>query len=281
MARSAGIQIDWSDFDDLSGAIPLLTRIYPNGKADVNDFEAAGGPRFVLRELMDAGLMHRDVGSIHTEGFYQGMAGAPAVSADLSVLRPVAEPFDATGGLRLLAGRLGRAVIKTSSIPDDRHRIEAPVRIFDSQQAMHTAFENGELDRDVIVVIRFQGPRANGMPELHKLTPPLAVLQDKGFRVALVTDGRMSGASGVVPAAIHLTPETLAGGPLGKLRDDDVVILDAEAGVLDVVIDEAQWQARTQVVRAETALAQRGVGRELFAGFRERATGAEQGACTW
>lgn len=280
VARAAGIQIDWSDFDELSSVIPLLTRIYPNGQADVNDFEAAGGPRFVLRELMNAGLMHKDVKSINPEGFHAAQ-GATTASGDLSVVRPVGEPFAVTGGLRLLDGRLGRAVIKTSSIPKDCYRIEAPARVFDSQQAMLDAFNDGQLDQDVVVVVRFQGPRANGMPELHKLTPPLAVLQDKGFKVALVTDGRMSGASGVVPAAIHITPETLDDGPLGKIKDGDIILLDADQGRLDVLLDEAQWNARIGQTVPLSERNQRGVGRELFSGFRDRASGAEQGACTW
>ncbi len=281
VARAAGIRIDWTDFDELSSVVPLLTRIYPNGQADVNDFERAGGPQFVLRELMENGLMHPDTPCVGGDSLQACARISPAHSADLSVLRPATEPFQATGGLRLLEGNLGRAVIKTSSVPDDRHRIQAPARVFVSQQAMLDAFSNGELDRDVIVVVRFQGPRANGMPELHKLTPPLAVLQDKGYQVALITDGRMSGASGVVPAAIHLTPETLDNGPIARIQDGDEILLDAAQGILQVLVDQAQWSARAAATSPDDDIAGTGVGRELFAGFRARATGAEQGACTW
>ncbi|MDE3010037.1 MAG: phosphogluconate dehydratase [Pseudomonadota bacterium] len=280
VARAAGITIDWTDFDELSHAVPLLASVYPNGKADVNQFQAAGGPQFVIRELLDAGLMHGDVLSIHAGGLRDACAGAPARSGDLAVVRPAAQPFSPTGGLRLLTGRLGRAVIKVSAVPADRHVIEAPARVFESQEALHAAFKAGELERDVVVVVRFQGPRANGMPELHKLTPPLAVLQKKGFRVALVTDGRMSGASGAVPAAIHVTPEALGGGALARLRDGDVIRLDADQGVLEVLLDEPTWAAREAVVPDLEANGH-GWGRELFTRFRAGATGAEQGACSW
>ncbi|MFK7966248.1 MAG: phosphogluconate dehydratase [Burkholderiaceae bacterium] len=281
VAQAAGIQINWQDFDELSSVIPLLARVYPNGEADVNAFEAAGGTRLVLRELMTAGLMHADVNSIHAQGIPEAMQSGQTSSADLSVVRPVSKPFAKSGGLRLLTGKLGRAVIKTSSIPKDRHRIQAPARVFDSQQAMLDAFNAGDMNQDAVVIIRFQGPRANGMPELHKLTPPLAVLQDKGFRVALVTDGRMSGASGVVPAAIHVTPECLNDGPLGKVRDGDIMLLDANEGILDIEIDATDFEQREHAMFPQTASSQRGVGRELFSGFRDRASGAEQGACTW
>ena len=280
VARAAGIHIDWTDFDELSQAIPLLASVYPNGKADVNQFQSAGGPQFVLRELLDAGLLHGDVLSIHEHGLRAATKGAPAESRDLSVVRPASAPFSETGGLRLLRGKLGRAVIKVSAVPADRRVIEAPCRIFESQEALHHAFQAGELDRDVVVVVRFQGPRANGMPELHKLTPPLAVLQKKGFRVALVTDGRMSGASGTVPAAIHVTPEALCSGPLACLQDGDLIRLDAEHGVLDVLIDPLVWDAR-QPVDAELSANEEGWGRDLFSRFRAGATGAEQGACSW
>lgn len=281
VARAAGIQIDWHDFDELSSAVPLLARVYPNGEADVNGFEAAGGTRFVLRELMAAGLMHVEVKSIHADGMLQSMQSNNSKSADLTVVRPANDPFQPSGGLRLLTGKLGRAVIKTSSIPADRYRIEAPARVFDSQQAMLDAFNAGQLNQDCVVVIRYQGPRANGMPELHKLTPPLAVMQDRGLKVALVTDGRMSGASGVVPAAIHVTPECLDNGPLAKIRDGDIILLDANEGILDVLINAVDFEQRITTDKAQTDASQRGVGRELFSGFRERATGAEQGACTW
>ncbi len=279
VARSAGILIDWTDFDELSSVVPLLARVYPNGDADVNQFEAAGGPRWILRELLKGGFMHPDVLSINEGGIAAGGQGAPEVSGDETVLRPVERPFSATGGLRLLQGRLGRAVIKVSAVPEDRHIIEAPARVFDSQEALLAAFAAGEVQQDMVAVVRFQGPQANGMPELHKLTPPLAVLQNQGFKVALVTDGRMSGASGKVPAAIHVTPEAMAGGPLAKLLDGDIVRVDAVAGTLDVLLDEATWAARPLAPYTEPPAT--GFGRELFANFRRHAGGAEQGACTW
>ena len=294
VARAAGIVIDWDDFAALSEVVPLLTRVYPNGTADVNAFQAAGGPGFVIRELRDAGLMHPDVATVRPEGLQAfttipqatgtGLTWRdPGVSGDESVVRGAAAPFGATGGLKLLQGNLGRSVIKVSAVPDDRHVVEAPARIFDSQEALHQAFAAGELDRDVVCVVRWQGPRANGMPELHKLTPPLAVLQGKGYRVALVTDGRMSGASGKVPAAIHVSPEAAAGGPLARLRDGDLVRLDADAGTLRALVDSAEWDAR-EVAQMPTALVEGngvGMGRELFAGMRRNVTTAEEGACSW
>jgi phosphogluconate dehydratase len=216
---------------------------------------------------------------VNAGGIAAGGQGAPAQSGDESVLRPVSKPFSPTGGLRLLQGRLGRAVIKVSAVPEDHHIIEAPARVFDSQEALLAAFSAGEVNQDMVAVVRFQGPQANGMPELHKLTPPLAVLQNQGFKVALVTDGRMSGASGKVPAAIHVTPEALAGGPLAKVRDGDMVRVDAVAGTLDVLVDEATWSARPSA--PYSAPVQTGFGRELFTNFRRHAGGAEQGACTW
>ena len=279
IARSAGILIDWTDFDELSSAVPLLARVYPNGDADVNQFQAAGGPPWILRELLGGGFMHPDVGSVNAGGVAAGGQGAPAVSGDESVLRPVARPFSPTGGLRLLQGRLGRAVIKVSAVPEDRHVVQAPARVFDSQEALLAAFAAGEVQQDMVAVVRFQGPQANGMPELHKLTPPLAVLQNQGFQVALVTDGRMSGASGKVPAAIHVTPEAQVGGPLAKVRDGDIVRVDAVAGTLDVLVDDAEWAARTPAPYNTPATTS--FGRELFANFRRHAGGAEQGACTW
>jgi phosphogluconate dehydratase len=294
VARAAGIAIDWDDFAALSDVVPLLTRVYPNGSADVNAFQAAGGPGFVIRELRDAGLMHPDVATVRPEGLQaftqvpqaagEGLAWRdPGASGDEAVVRGTAAPFGATGGLKLLQGNLGRSVIKVSAVPDDRHVVEAPARIFDSQEALHQAFAAGELDRDVVCVVRWQGPQANGMPELHKLTPPLAVLQGKGHRVALVTDGRMSGASGKVPAAIHVSPEAAAGGPLARLRDGDLVRLDADAGALLALVDSAEWDARV-VARMPAALIQAnglGMGRELFAGMRRNVTTAEEGACSW
>ena len=300
VARAAGILIDWTDFADLSAAVPLLARVYPNGSADVNQFQAVGGPGYVLRELLDAGLMHGDVMTVAAGGIaaygqiphlQAGNAGiAPTLawapttaSGDDSVLRPVVAPFSDSGGLKLLVGNLGRAVIKVSAVPDDRHVIEAPARVFDGQEALHRAFQAGELDRDVVAVVRFQGPQANGMPELHKLTPPLAVLQGKGFRVALVTDGRMSGASGKVPAAIHVSPEALAGGPLARVRDGDVIRLDANAGTLAALVDEAEWLARTPALISPEQAEDNayGLGRELFGGLRRTVRSAEEGAITW
>ena len=256
VARAAGILIDWTDFAELSAATPLLARVYPNGAADVNQFQAAGGPGFVLRELLDAGLMHDDVPAVSERGLrahaevpaLQGeqlrWSALPPDSGDTQIVRKAVAPFSASGGLKLLTGNLGRAVIKVSAVPDDRHVIEAPAQVFASQEALLQAFNAGMLERDFIAVVRFQGPRANGMPELHKLTPPLAVLQGRGFKVALVTDGRMSGASGKVPAAIHVSPEALAGGPLAKVRDGDLIRLDAVAGTLQALVDPAAWAAR-------------------------------------
>ncbi len=293
VARSAGIVIDWDDFSALSDVVPLLSRVYPNGSADVNQFQATGGPGYVIRELLDAGFMHADVLTVASSlrdytrkpaASAQGLVWADiGASADESVVRPASAPFSATGGLKLLQGNLGRSVIKVSAVPDNRHTIEAPARIFDSQEAMLAAFKAGELERDVVVVVRWQGPQANGMPELHKLTPPLAVLQGKGFKVALVTDGRMSGASGKVPAAIHVSPEALAGGPLAKLRDGDIVRLDAPTGTLQALVSDAQWAARpAATMPADLATSNGlGMGRELFASMRRNALAAEQGACTW
>jgi len=296
VARAAGIVIDWDDFDRLSSVVPLLSRVYPNGSADVNAFQAAGGPGYVIRELLDAGLMHEDVLTVREGGlreytripeWAEGRQGlrwrATGASGDDSVVRPAREPFSPSGGLKLLTGNLGRSVIKVSAVPGDRHVIEAPARIFDGQEALLAAFKAGELERDVVCVVRWQGPRANGMPELHKLTPPLAVLQGRGFRVALVTDGRMSGASGKVPAAIHVTPEAAASGPLALLRDGDVVRLDAPAGTLQALVDPQEWAGRQPATMAAAQVDQnaQGVGRELFAGMRRNALAAEEGACTW
>ncbi|MEI8168421.1 MAG: phosphogluconate dehydratase [Rhodoferax sp.] len=296
VARAAGIVIDWDDFSALSNVVPLLTRVYPNGSADVNQFQAAGGPGFVIRELLDAGFMHTDVLTVRSGGLRE-FTGIPGVNADNgalhwvdagaslddTVVRPASAPFSVTGGLKLLLGNLGRSVIKVSAVPSNLHVIEAPCRVFDSQESLHTAFSAGELDRDVVCVVRWQGPQANGMPELHKLTPPLAVLQGKGFKVALVTDGRMSGASGKVPAAIHVSPEAAAGGELAKVRDGDVIRLDAVAGSLTVLVPAEDWAARPLEIMPEELRAANGVGmgRELFAGMRRNALAAEDGACTW
>ncbi|NML04845.1 phosphogluconate dehydratase [Sphingomonas sp. G-3-2-10] len=287
IARAAGILIDWDDFDRLSRVVPLLTRVYPNGSADVNGFEDAGGPAFVIRELLRGGLMHGDALTIARDGMAAygrkpvldeaealTWPELPAKSGDDTIVRTIEEPFSDEGGFRILSGNLGRACIKVSAVERDRWTIEAPCRVFSDQQQVQDAFKAGELDRDVIVVVRFQGPRANGMPELHKLTPPLGVLQNKGFRVALVTDGRMSGASGKVPAAIHLSPEALGGGPIGKLRDGDVVRLCAEEGILQAMVEPAEWAAREQCEAPPAAV---GTGRELFALMRLTASEAEMG----
>lgn len=296
VARAAGIEITWGDFDALSAVVPLVARVYPNGSADVNDFERAGGTAFVLRTLLDEGLVHGDVRTVNGDSLRsqcrrpaldaQGsLVFEPAsdVSADESVLRPASAPFSPTGGLRLLEGNLGRSVIKVSAVPADRMVIEAPAIVFESQSALQKAFERGELERDFVAVVRFQGPRANGMPELHKLTPTLSVLQSKGFKVALVTDGRMSGASGKIPAAIHLSPEALAGGALAKVRDGDVLRLDALHGRLDVLVDAAELDARPSAVLSEQERAsnEHGLGRELFAIFRRNVSSAEEGATSW
>ncbi len=295
VARAAGIVIDWDDFAALSEVVPLLARVYPNGSADVNQFQAAGGPGFVIRELLDAGLLHADVLTVRPGGLREYTSTPTSddsgalhwqrvgASQDDSVLRPVCAPFSATGGLKLLRGNLGRSVIKVSAVPVERHLIEAPCRVFDSQEALHRAFEANELNRDLVCVVRWQGPQANGMPELHKLTPPLAVLQGRGFQVALVTDGRMSGASGKVPAAIHVSPEAAAGGPLAKVRDGDVIRLDAGAGTLQVLVSSAEWDARVEEAMPEALVAANGLGmgRELFAGMRRNALTAEAGAGSW
>ena len=295
VARAAGIVIDWTDFADLSRATPLLARVYPNGVADVNQFQAAGGPGFVIRELIASGTMHADVSTVVPGGLpaYGKLpaqhgerlqwSALPAAPIDDAVVRTAAAPFGSEGGLKLLTGNLGRAVIKVSAVPEDRHIVEAPAIVFDTQEQLLAAFKAGELERDFVAVVRFQGPAACGMRELHKLTPPLGVLQGRGFKVALVTDGRMSGASGKVPAAIHVSPEVMHGGPLGKLRDGDLIRLDAVAGTLAALVDDATWAVRDQAVLpdAQAQLNGHGLGRELFAGMRRNVLGAEQGACSW
>jgi len=289
IARAAGIQITWDDFNHLSGVIPLLTRIYPNGKADVNQFHAAGGMGFLIRELINNGLMHADAKSVMGSSMEQysqepwlendtlQWRDAPEESGDTNILQTTAAPFSATGGLNLLTGNLGRAVIKVSAVKEEHQVIQAPAIVFEDQDEVMAAFQRGELERDFIAVIRNQGPRANGMPELHKLTPALSVLQGKGFKVALVTDGRMSGASGKVPAAIHLTPESIAGGPIARIKDGDEILLDARQGILQCSVDD-QVFAQRSVSEPDLSRNQWGLGRELFDGFRAHATGAEQGA---
>ena len=294
VARAAGIVIDWDDFSALSDVVPLLSRVYPNGSADVNQFQAAGGPGFIIRELLDAGFMHADVLTVRPGGLREftrkpGTTDGQLVwrdigaSQDDTVVRPASHPFSATGGLKLLQGNLGRSVIKVSAVPEALHVIEAPARVFNSQEALLAAFKAGDMDQDMVCVVRWQGPQANGMPELHKLTPPLAVLQGKGFKVALVTDGRMSGASGKVPAAIHVSPEAAAGGPLAKVQDGDVIRLDGVAGTLQVLVSEAEWAARPLAPMPTELRAANGVGmgRELFANLRRHALKAEEGACSW
>ena len=295
VARAAGIVIDWTDLDELSKATPLLARVYPNGSADVNHFEAAGGIGFVIRELLDAGLLHEDVLCVHGGNLRQQTQqpylddlqlcwrDAPAQSQDTDIVRAMANPFDSEGGLRCLSGNLGRAVVKISAVAPQYRKHEAPVRLFDSQDALITAFKAGQLDKnehfhgDFIAVVRGQGPRANGMPELHKLTPTLAALQDRGQRVALLTDGRMSGASGKVLAAIHVTPEAVDGGALAKLREGDVVRIDAEAGTMDALVDVTEWAARS-AASLDLSGNQHGMGRELFGLMRSHAGSAEHGA---
>jgi phosphogluconate dehydratase len=292
MARAAGIVIDWNDFDELSKVVPLLTRIYPNGDADVNHFQAAGGPGFVIRELLDAGLAHEDVNTILGRGlrahckepFLDGdkvvWRDLPAQSGDENVLRLASNPFSGNGGMVLVQGNLGRAIMKVSAVKPEHHVVEAPALTFDSQEAFMHAYKAGHLNRDFVAVIRFQGPRANGMPELHALTPALANLQDAGHHVAMVTDGRMSGASGKVPAAIHVSPEILAGGPLGLVRDGDIIRVDATSGTLEALVPDAVWAARKMAV-ADLTSSHIGMGRELFAVFRNAISEAEQGAATF
>jgi phosphogluconate dehydratase len=287
IARAAGIIIDWEDLDHLSSVVPLIARIYPNGSGDVNQFHAAGGMAFTIATLLEAGLLHRDILTVggdsledyaltpKLDGERLVWEDAPSESLDDTMLRPASSPFSQDGGMRLVQGNLGRATFKTSAVDPSRWTIEAPAKIFCDQDEVLQAFKAGELDHDAVVVVRFQGPRANGMPELHKLTPSLAVLQDKGYRVALVTDGRMSGASGKVPAAIHVSPEALCGGPLAKLRDGDVVRLCADRGELTALVDEDEWDNRDDAVPPPPSF---GTGRELFALMRHGADGAEKGA---
>ena len=295
IARAAGIMIDWTDFYHLAKTTPLLASVYPNGKADVNEFQSAGGPAFVIRELIDAGYMFADVCTV-SHGGLRDYAKVPSKeneqlvwkdlpkeSPDESIVRTAASPFNESGGLRLLKGNLGRSVIKTSAVPEDRHIIEAPAIVFDAQEELLAAFDRGELERDFVAVVRFQGPKANGMPELHKLTPPMAVLQNKGFRVAIVTDGRMSGASGKIPAAIHICPEASAGGPLAKVRTGDIIRLNATVGMVNVLVDEDEWAEREVAELSDTKRHQNahGFGRELFGGMRRNVLSAEEGAITW
>ena len=288
IAQAAGIQLTWQDMADLSEVVPTLARVYPNGKADINHFQAAGGVAFLVRELLDVGLLHEDVDTIMGRGlrrytqepFIDGerlvWRDGTAQSLDENILRPVAQPFSAEGGLRVMSGNLGQGVMKVSAVAPEHQVVEAPARIFHDQQQLVDAFKAGELERDLVAVMLFQGPRSNGMPELHKMTPYLGVLQDRGFKVALVTDGRMSGASGKVPAAIHVYPEAIDGGPLARLRDGDTIRVDGRLGELQVLVDAAELAAR-QPVQTPTGGGE-GCGRELFAFMRNAFSSAEQGA---
>ncbi|MBG4942569.1 phosphogluconate dehydratase [Pseudomonas aeruginosa] len=291
IAQAAGIQLTWQDMSELSHVVPTLARIYPNGQADINHFQAAGGMSFLIRQLLDGGLLHEDVQTgagpglrrYTREPFLEDgrlvWREGPERSLDEAILRPLDKPFSAEGGLRLMEGNLGRGVMKVSAVAPEHQVVEAPVRIFHDQASLAAAFKAGELERDLVAVVRFQGPRANGMPELHKLTPFLGVLQDRGFKVALVTDGRMSGASGKVPAAIHVSPEAIAGGPLARLRDGDRVRVDGVNGELRVLVDDAEWQARSLEPAPQDG--NLGCGRELFAFMRNAMSSAEEGACSF
>ncbi|MBG5660489.1 phosphogluconate dehydratase [Pseudomonas aeruginosa] len=291
IAQAAGIQLTWQDMSELSHVVPTLARIYPNGQADINHFQAAGGMSFLIRQLLDGGLLHEDVQTVAGPGLRRYTREpfledgrlvwreGPERSLDEAILRPLDKPFSAEGGLRLMEGNLGRGVMKVSAVAPEHQVVEAPVRIFHDQASLAAAFKAGELERDLVAVVRFQGPRANGMPELHNLTPFLGVLQDRGFKVALVTDGRMSGASGKVPAAIHVSPEAIAGGPLARLRDGDRVRVDGVNGELRVLVDDAEWQARSLEPAPQDG--NLGCGRELFAFMRNAMSSAEEGACSF
>ncbi|HHK2326871.1 TPA: phosphogluconate dehydratase [Pseudomonas aeruginosa] len=291
IAQAAGIQLTWQDMSELSHVVPTLARIYPNGQADINHFQAAGGMSFLIRQLLDGGLLHEDVQTVAGPGLRRYTREpfledgrlvwreGPERSLDEAILRPLDKPFSAEGGLRLMEGNLGRGVMKVSAVAPEHQVVEAPVRIFHDQASLAAAFKAGELERDLVAVVRFQGPRANGMPELHKLTPFLGVLQDRGFKVALVTDGRISGASGKVPAAIHVSPEAIAGGPLARLRDGDRVRVDGVNGELRVLVDDAEWQARSLEPAPQDG--NLGCGRELFAFMRNAMSSAEEGACSF
>ena len=288
IAQAAGIQLTWQDMADLSEVVPTLSHVYPNGKADINHFQAAGGMAFLIRELLDAGLLHEDVNTVAGPGLRRYIQepfldngrlvwrDGPHTSLDESILRPVANPFSAEGGLRVMEGNLGRGVMKVSAVAAEHQVVEAPARVFHDQQALADAFQAGELECDFVAVVRFQGPRCNGMPELHKMTPFLGVLQDRGFKVALVTDGRMSGASGKIPAAIHVCPEAFDGGPLARVRDGDIVRVDGVAGTLQVRVEPAELAARE--LPAAPLGNDLGCGRELFGFLRVALSSAEQGA---
>ena len=291
IARAAGIQLTWQDMADLSEVVPTLSHVYPNGKADINHFQAAGGMAFLIRELLEAGLLHEDVNTVAGRGLslytrepflVDGelvWRDGPIESLDESILRPVARAFSSEGGLRVMEGNLGRGVMKVSAVAPEHQIVEAPARVFQDQQQLADAFKAGELEHDFVAVMRFQGPRSNGMPELHKMTPFLGVLQDRGFKVALITDGRMSGASGKIPAAIHVSPEAAVGGPLARVQDGDMIRVDGVKGTLQLLVDEAEFAARTPAIGTLSDAV--GTGRELFAFMRQAFSSAEQGASTF
>ena len=289
MARAAGIHINWDDFSDLSDVVPLMCRIYPNGPADINHFQAAGGVPVLVQELLKGGVLHEDVDTVAGHGLSRYTQEpfledgklvyrpGPTQSHDSNVIASFDKPFESHGGTKVLTGNLGRAVMKTSAVPTDNQIIEAPAVVFHSQHDVVPAFEAGKLDKDCIVVVRYQGPRAIGMPELHKLMPPLGVLMDRGLKVALVTDGRLSGASGKVPSAIHVTPEAYSGGLLAKVRDGDMIRLNGKTGELTLLVDEAEL-ANRELVHPDLSALHDGSGREMFAALREQLSGAEEGA---
>ncbi len=291
VAKAAGYDINWDDFSAISKAVPLLTHIYPNGSADINDFSAAGGTALLIKELIDAKLLHTDVNTICGHGLEHytkvpvlidgelTWQDGPTQSSDLEVLTSVAKPFKPDGGLSLLQGNLGRAVMKTSALREPQYQIKAPAVVFEDQFELDAAFKAGELDKDCVIVVRFQGPSAIGMPELHRLSPPLGVLQDKGYHVALVTDGRMSGASGKIPAAIHVTPEAYKGGLLAKVNNGDIIVLNTQTGEMNLMVD-AEILAKRECKSFDNANHQVGMGREMFAAMRHNLSGAEQGACS-
>jgi phosphogluconate dehydratase len=289
MARAAGLMVNWDDFSDLSACVPLLARVYPNGSADVNHFQAAGGMGYLIAQLLSAGLLHDDVHTIMGQGLHRytvepwlnngqlDWRDVPAKSVDEAVLRPVTQPFSADGGLRLLKGNLGRAVVKVSAVKPEHRQVRAPAIVLTDQKQLGVLFKEGKLERDFVAVVRNQGPQANGMPELHRLTPVLGVLQDKGFKVALVTDGRMSGASGKVPAAIHLSPESVNGGLIGKVQDGDMIALDCDTQTLQLEVSDIELAKRTAPT-PDLSGNQHGTGRDIFAMFRANAALAEEGA---
>ena len=290
IAEAAGITLTWQDLSELSAVVPLMARIYPNGKADVNHFHAAGGLGFVIGSLLDAGLLHEDVDTVAGRGL-QRYTQEPKldgdgvmwhegtrISGDNTVLRGADEPFSRDGGLKMLTGPIGKSVIKTSALASEHRAVTGPAKVFDDQADFLAAFEAGQLEGDFVAVLRYQGPKANGMPELHKLTPALGILQDRGYRVALITDGRMSGASGKVPAAIHLTPEAANGGSIAKILDGDMITLDSNTGTLDIGVPLGEFEARPVTGRVLTDDEWAGTGRDLFSGMRAMVGPADEGA---